>query len=514
MDMENNEVNSNKRLAINMVSNIVSYSSTLIVSFVLTPYLINTLGKEAYSFYPLANNFISYMSILTNALNSMSSRFITRALNKKEYDKANKYFSSILFSNIIMAGILIIPMMLIIIFVDQILEIPVNLLSAVRTLFCFSFSSMLVNIITAVFGVATFAKNRIDLRSLRELCVSIIRIVLFYILFTCFSPTIVYVGVVAFIIALINFGFQRIYTQILLPEIKISIRNYNIKYIKEVLASGIWNSINSLGNMLLANSSLIMANMFYGAIAAGEYSIVQTVPNFINGVISMLTGVFFPLITIAFAQGNKNKLISEVHKSQVMVGYFSTSVIGVFIGLSYQFFTLWTPGENYSQLVFLSTLTILPHCIIGCIWSLSNLNIAMNKIKIPALYVLGSGLINIITCYLVYRIFNPGVASIPLISSVIQIIWVGVFFPIYASKQMNISIATFYPPILRGICCTIIAVVLSKMISNIIVINSWVKLFGCGILVGAIVLLINLFVMFDKNNRKFVIEFLKSKIDG
>ena len=63
----------NNRLTINLISNIISYSSTILISFVLTPYLINTLGKEAYSFYPLANNFVNFMGILTLALNSMAN---------------------------------------------------------------------------------------------------------------------------------------------------------------------------------------------------------------------------------------------------------------------------------------------------------------------------------------------------------------------------------------------------------------------------------------------------------
>ena len=435
MNILNNEISENKRTIINLVANTVSYSTTLIISFVLTPYLINTLGKEAYSFYPLANSFINYMSILLNALNAMASRFITVNLVKNEYKKTNKYFSSVLFSNIIMSGILLIPMILIVLFIDRILTVPFQLLASVQALFSFSFASMIVNIITSVLGVATFAKNRIDLRSFRELITSILRLALFYILFSCFTPSIVYVGIVAFIIAWVNFIIQHWYTQLLLPEIRISFSNFNWRYVKEVLAAGIWNSINSLGNILLVSSSLVMVNILYGAESGGEYSIVQTVPNFINGLISMLTGIFYPLITIAYAQNDKKKLLHEVNKSQTIVGFFSTSVIGVFVGFSTYFFRLWVPRENAERLFVLSTLTILPHCIIGCVWAITNLNVAMNKIKIPALYLLGSGIINILSVLVLYNFFDWDMIMIPICSSIIQIIWVGIFLPLYASYQ-------------------------------------------------------------------------------
>lgn len=506
------EKNENKRLAINMIANVVSYSSTLIVSFVLTPYLINTLGKEAYSFYPLANNFVSYMTILTNALNSMASRYITMALTKKELDKANTYFSSILFSNIIMAGILIIPMLIIVWFIDSLLVVPVNLVGSVRVLFSFSFATMLVNIITAVFGVATFSKNRIDLRSLRELITSVLRLALFVVLFSCFTPSIIYVGVVAFVIALVNFGFQRFYTKMLLPEISIDIKKFDVLYVKEVLFSGVWNSINSLGNMLLVSTSLILVNRFYGADAGGEYSIVQTVPNFINGIISMLTGVFYPMIMIKYAQNDITGMIGEIKKSQRIVGLLSVSVIGVFIGLSYDFFQLWTPGQDYNQLVLLSTITIMPHWIIGCIWSLSNVNIALNKIRIPALYMLASGICNILISNVVYHIFQPGVYAIPLISSIIQILWVLVFMPLYATKQLKVKWYTFYPTILRGGFACAMTVILVITIRNAFCLNSWIKLIGTGVILGGIALLMNAIIILDKNSRKVLVHLVAKEI--
>ena len=84
---------SNKQIGINMVAQIISFSSNLLISFVLTPFLINNLGKETYSFYPIVNTFIMYMSIVTGALNTMASRFVTISILKGETGEAEKYFA-------------------------------------------------------------------------------------------------------------------------------------------------------------------------------------------------------------------------------------------------------------------------------------------------------------------------------------------------------------------------------------------------------------------------------------
>ena len=130
----------NSRLGISLVANIISTLVSLGVSFVLTPYLIRTIGKEAYSFFPLANNFVSYMTIFSLALNSMVSRFITIAIAENKLGKAHTYFSTVFFSNIILSIFLLIPIFIIIALIDQFLDIPSGQLVDVRILFILIFA--------------------------------------------------------------------------------------------------------------------------------------------------------------------------------------------------------------------------------------------------------------------------------------------------------------------------------------------------------------------------------------
>ena len=166
MSIETNT--SNKRIAINLISNIVSFSSTLLISLVLTPFLINTLGKETYSFFPLANNFVSYATIVTIALNSMASRFITIAIHRKEEKKANEYFSSVFISNIIMSIVILILLILMILNLNKILNIPEYLSTDVKITFTLVFINFIISLLSTVFNVATFVKNRRESRRIHK----------------------------------------------------------------------------------------------------------------------------------------------------------------------------------------------------------------------------------------------------------------------------------------------------------------------------------------------------------
>ena len=333
MKTENSNIN-NRQISINMIANIVSYSSNLLISFVLTPFLINTLGKETYSFYPVANTIVSYMSVITNSMNTMASRFVTVSLVKGDKEEANKYYSSVLAANLILGLILVIPMILVVVFLDEFMEIPINSVAAIKALFALVFSSTLVNILGSTFGIATFAKNRIDLRSLRELVTALLRLILFVLLYKFLPASIVYVGFVTLLVALVNVAFQFQYTRLLLPEIHISKANISISHTRELFSTSVWNMINTLGNTLLAGMTLILANVFYGATVSGTYSIVQTVPQFISGTIVMLVGVFYPAITYRFAENDIEGLLLEVNRAQKAIGAVACTTIVVFSALA------------------------------------------------------------------------------------------------------------------------------------------------------------------------------------
>lgn len=168
-----------KQLIINLTSNIVAFSSSFIISFILTPYLISHIGKDAYSFFPMSNNILGYFSIASLALNSMMARFITIEREKGNFTKAQMYLSSGFYSNIIMALVFLVPMIVFTVYIDSILNVPTEILKDVQLLFACVFAAMLVGLASTAYGVATFAANRLDLRALGELIRGLLRIGLF-----------------------------------------------------------------------------------------------------------------------------------------------------------------------------------------------------------------------------------------------------------------------------------------------------------------------------------------------
>ena len=97
----------NKQIAINMVAQVMVLIIHLAISFFLTPFIVRTIGVEAYGFVGLSNNIIGYMQVITVALNSMAGRFITIEYHKGNLRKANQYFSSVFYANCILGAVIL-----------------------------------------------------------------------------------------------------------------------------------------------------------------------------------------------------------------------------------------------------------------------------------------------------------------------------------------------------------------------------------------------------------------------
>ncbi|MBE4907225.1 oligosaccharide flippase family protein [Bacillus luteolus] len=479
-------MNSKKQLSINLIANIMSFSISIGVSFLLTPFLIKHIGKEAYGFFPLANNFVMYINLVVIALNSMAARFIMLEIMRKDDEKASIYFNSVFYSNIILVVLLSVPLCLVVLFIDRLLNVPHQLLNEVQILFSLIFLTFLITVLGSVFNVATLAVNRIDLRSYQDIIQSGLKAVLFIGFFSLFTPSIFYVGVVSLCVCVIGTFISIYLTKRLLPKLLISLSYFNIHTVKELLSSGIWVSFNQLSVVLLIGFDLLIANLFFGASKAGEYSIAQTVPAFLVFLISMIAGVFVPPMAARYADNDINGLVREIRFSSKVLSVLISVPISGFIVFGDEFYRLWVPGENAEYLHYLSIIMMGPYLINGSISTLFNVNTILNKVKLPSIILFISGVLNILLLFILLKFTNLGLLAIPICSSSISVLRNLIFTPIYPAKCLGVEWHKFYSLLIRNIITTVILVCLFSLLKEMIPFGQWsifiLTVVGCGLL--------------------------------
>lgn len=504
-----------KRLAINMIANIVAFVVQFGINFVLTPYIVRTLGSEAYGFVQLSNNVISWISILTVALNSMSGRFICIELNRQNTKKAKEYFNSVLIANTVLAGILMVPSILLVVFANKVMNVPTHLLSDVQLTFAFALIGMEVQLLVNVFATVYYTTNRVDIQAKRNIEGNVLRAVVLATLFASLPARMWYVTGTMMLVYL-YLGLADIhYTKKLTPQLTVNARYFKANAVKELLSSGVWNSVNQLSIVLLTSLDIYLMNVLIGAKAAGEYSMAKTLPNFIQSFVGVMVSVFVPQFTILYAQKKKKDLLESINFSVKVMGYVMSLPIGFLIIFAPDFFRLWVPGQNVVILQGMSLLTIIPMIVTGSINTIYNVYTVTNKLKIPALVWVVFGVLQVTTVIMLAKSTPLGIWSVPVSSFVWGLFRNLTFTPVYAAHCLEVHWSTFYRAIVRGCLCTAVMVAVSAACHYVLPANSWILLIvaaaACCIISGTI----NLYVVFghverNKFKQLFIDKLVKS----
>ena len=146
------------RLVVTMLTTGVATLLAFAINFLLTPYITERLGVEAYGFITLANTFVSYAMIAMTALNSFSTRFIAVEYQRGDKKAASTYFTSLFFANAAVSLVIFLCMLPVIANIDGVLDVPARLVSDVQYLFVLVFVNFLVTNGSNSFSSAAYTK--------------------------------------------------------------------------------------------------------------------------------------------------------------------------------------------------------------------------------------------------------------------------------------------------------------------------------------------------------------------
>lgn len=502
-----------RRFIINLSANILSAISGILVSFLLTPFIVKELGKEAYGFYPLASNFAVYIGIITTAVNSMFGRYVLISLEKKESHKINEYFSTVFLTNIVFAIVIGIGSFTFLYFLNDLLDVPINLSKDIGLLFLFTFISLIITLLGSVFSIIGFILNRLEINAIRKIIGDTINIILLLFLFYYFVPKIYFLGVSVMVMSLYLLIANFLITKKLLPDISIKTSLFRKELLVILIGAGIWNSIMGLSDAIFFQLDLLIANTKFGATEMGELALTKQFPALISMLAAVIIPVFIPTFIKNFANGNDHELKKNINFSFKFSSVILLIPLGFIMVFADVFYSLWTPNENSSKLGLLLILSLSKYVVQLTIEPIFSIYITLNKIRIPSLWAVFTAILNLVLVLLLIEYTSWGVFAIPIAALIIGNLSHLTFSPLYAAKILNYSPWIFYKIILQGLFVLAITVSISYIGKMILPFSyNWGTLFLTALICGTGALLFSFAIIFNKQQISNVVSLFKSKI--
>lgn len=481
---------SNIRLLYNTLIYFVAYGGTLAISFILTPYLIGRFGKETYSFYTIATNLSSYMMTVCNALNIMACRYIAVELNKDQYQKANDYFKSVFVANIIICLVITVPMALIVVFLERLMDVPAAGAVDIKWLFTFVFASLIVNVMASLFSICTVARDRIDLRAYREVAAGVLKLILIFGGFLFFTSGIWWIGATLLFLALFNGVIQFCYTRYLTPELKLRKGTFRGGYVKEIALSSLWNTLNALGGNLLSGIAIIMFNILISAEASSYLSIVHTPVGLLNGVITVVVTAFYPRMLQSFAKSQEGLLETTKNLQKVLSTVTNVAVLGVLL-MCDEFYNLWLPGGETDVLRTITAIQLISIFFTGNIYLYTNVNTLTLNIKRPAVFLGIAAVLNMIGMWIMTTVFHASMYTTLLFNVLVNASYYLIFLPIILKEKVPVKLSELYGSFGFSVVAAVISLIPAGLVDQAWETTGWLSFFAKVFCVGIILLACN-----------------------
>ena len=194
-----------KATLVNIFAALITLGVQMFISFWLSPFVVGKLGEEAYGFINLANNFVSYASLVAIAINSMACRYISVSYNSNRIEEAKSYFCSVFIANCFLYGIIVVLSILFIGKIELIISISPELVLQVKLTFLLSFLNMGASLIGTVYTAAAFSTNQMQYSSLVQIVSNIVKSVLVFALFSILPPKVYYLSMATLIAGIVTF---------------------------------------------------------------------------------------------------------------------------------------------------------------------------------------------------------------------------------------------------------------------------------------------------------------------
>lgn len=507
-----------KGTLINIFAALITLAVQMFISFWLSPFVVGKLGEDAYGFINLANNFVSYASLVAVAINSMACRYISVEYNSKHINEAKSFFCSVFIANCFLYGLIIIISILFIGKIELILNISPRLLSQVKLTFLLSFINMGTSLIGTVYTAAAFSTNQMQYNSLVQIISNIAKSVLVYVLFAVLPAKIYYLSAATLLAGIITLVGNFYVTQKLFEDFKIEIKLFDFKKLKILVKSGFWVLISNISNLLLNGLDLLFSNWFLSNAMMGRLSLAKQIPLALSNALGVFSNIFSSALTKVFASNGKGSLIDEANSQlKILTSFFTVPYAGIIV-FGQNFLHLWLNNTNYTDKqyteVYILMLLVLFDIIISTyMYSIHSVFIAIDKVRVYSITLFTASILSISTTLALLHFTNLGVYAIAGTSTVILGFTHGIIVPGCAAKLLNRPIWLFWKTELKSWITLAMSCLLFVLLKQFMIWGTWKNFFINVMFTAIIGYLLSYILIFNKQERQKIWRIVKEKLN-
>ena len=482
-----------------------------LITLILVPYITDLISAEAYGWVKVAKDAVLYCTMLMLAIQDFSTRFIGYSYHRKDYDEANKYYSSVFFGDAALGSLLFISAMIIVSRLDHVFQISPELVKDVQLLLVFTMLKFLQTTLFAVFECGPIISNRMYVAGRFKFLSYLTEAVLLIVFYRLFSPRVYWVGLAILLSSLVmtvpNFIICKKYT----PELRVKAGSFSMDAVRRLVGNGIWSSLNTVSNLLNNGCVILVTNWMLAPFRMGQLAVVQSISIIYVTIYTMVSPAFQPMILKSFSHDEHKEMMRWFYLAMKTSSLLCSLFFAGFFALGRVFYQLWIPNQDTELLYRLTLIAVIPAISGGIIAPMYYSYTIKVKKMIPFFFSAACGLLNVATMLVLLKTTDLELYAVCGTTAVYLVGNHLISNALYVCHILAEPKRLFYGKVLRCLMATAVMTAALKLLAGIISPDGWISLIACGVMCCAIGAPVYFMTGFDSSERAGIIEIIRKR---
>ena len=317
----------NRRIAKNTLMLYVRMFFLMFIGLYTSRVVLEALGETDFGIYNVVGGVVSMFTIISGALNSAVTRFITFEMGKGSEARLDKVYSTAVSIQFILALIVVIlaePAGLW--FIDEKMTVAPDRIPAARLVLHFSLLAFAVNLMSVPQMASITAHEKMSAYAYIGILDGVLRLVAALLISHSRADRLIcYSALMALAVIVVRLAYG-LYCRKYIPQCRF--RPVFDRYlIKEMFSFAGWNFIGVTAGVLRDHGGNILVNLFYGPAVNAARGIAVQLNGAVQGFVTNFMTAVNPQITKSYASGDRDYMLSLVRKSSRMSFYLLLVIV-------------------------------------------------------------------------------------------------------------------------------------------------------------------------------------------
>lgn len=312
----------NKRIAKNTMALYIRTFITMIVGLYTSRVMLQALGVDDYGINNVVGGIVAMSSLITGAVSSAISRYITFALGKGDLHRMKVIFSN---SVIVMIAMSVIAVVFLEIFglwfINNQADIPESRMAAADWVLHFSIAALVLNLISSPYNATIVAHEHMSIYAYMSIAEVSLKLGVCFAIMAYSGDRLILFALLNVVVALIIRLFYSWYCQKHFEESQYDYKLFDKSFLKELSQFTGWFMVGNAVWVLNTQGINMLINVFFGVAMNAARGVAVAVTSAISTFVNNFTVAFVPQITKSFASDDKVRLFFLVFQGTKITWY-------------------------------------------------------------------------------------------------------------------------------------------------------------------------------------------------